>query len=189
MANDQDFTFPISDPTNSPIDSPPLWRLSPAASPTPSHSQQTPSSKLVDFHISQTENMAINYGGGTQRKSCSSVEGGGLLRRLRMGCGENDQDEEKMDMLWEDLNEEVTRKDRISKRTFNLHDYSRGGQNKLMELGCVPTSFRLVKNNDYDHNKKVVKNGKKPSVVLLMKAFRKLFLLHHSQQSSAKKRS
>lgn len=95
-----------------------------------------------------------------------------------MGGGTNnddqDQDQEKMDMLWEDLNYEELFKKKSDSRMIEFQ-----GSKDVVEFGCVPAPFKLVRTN----NLKGVKS-KKPSMLVLVKVLKRLFVL----QQSAKKR-
>ncbi|KNA14695.1 hypothetical protein SOVF_104490 [Spinacia oleracea] len=168
-----EFTFPATHPTTTPIDSPPLWRLSPSASPTPSYLEATTGMKL---NIKTSEN-----GNFYSRKSCSFLEGKCLTKRSRLSGNNEDDDQaqEKMDMLWEDLNYEELFKSKRDSRLFEFHSK---GSNEVMEFGCVPTPFKLVRTS-------TMKGGgskiKRPSMVVLIKVLKRLFVL----QQFAKKRS
>ncbi|KAL9245493.1 hypothetical protein vseg_019139 [Gypsophila vaccaria] len=197
LVEKEEFTFPIHDPSYSPIDSPPLWQLSPTASPTPSYGKK-----------------CGGYGGvptWSPRNSGSyNLEGSCLFKRAKMEENDDEKLEDKMDGLWEDLNEEMMSK----KHAKKLHEFSKRTSSKnnseMVEFGCVPTNFKFVsKNNNSNHsindhnynkysvnyNKNVnnkggvgnlVKSNKKPSMVVLMKVLRKFFVL---QQSSTKRTS
>ncbi|XP_021760254.1 uncharacterized protein LOC110725093 [Chenopodium quinoa] len=169
-----EFTFPTTNPNNSPIDSPPLWRLSPAASPTPSYEEARKELKL-NAKIAENGNFY-------SRKSCSFLEGKCLTKRSKLG-GNNfndDQDQEKMDMLWEDLNYEELFKNKRDPRMIEFHGNYPKGSNEIVQFGCVPTPFKLVRTSTLKNTK-----SKKPSMLLLVKVLKRLFVL----QQSTKKRS
>ncbi|XP_048504340.1 uncharacterized protein LOC125499502 [Beta vulgaris subsp. vulgaris] len=176
-----EFTFPTTNPDNTPIDSPPLWRLSPTASPTPSYEEAIKGLKL-------TAKIGEN-GNFYSRKSCSFLEGKCLMKRSKM-CDSNnsttqeyDQDhQEKMDMLWEDLNYEELFKSRRDSRNIDYHEKFTRGSNEVVEFGCVPTPFKLVRTN----NIKSGNNKRLPSMIVLVKVLKRFFVLH---QSAKKKRS
>ncbi|XP_021748618.1 uncharacterized protein LOC110714417 [Chenopodium quinoa] len=171
-----EFTFPTTNPNNSPIDSPPLWRLSPAASPT--RSSYEAARKELKLNAKITEN-----GNFYSRKSCSFLEGKCLTKRSKLG-GNNfndEQDQEKMDMLWEDLNYEELFKNKRDPRMIEFHGNYPKGSNEVVQFGCVPTPFKLVRTSTL----KNTKSNKKPSMLLLVKVLKRLFVL----QQSTKKRS
>ncbi|CAN6543793.1 hypothetical protein C1H46_004344 [Malus baccata] len=117
-----DFSFPTHNFPLTPIDSPPLWCLSPAAEEDRNHGED-----IMD---------AVNCS-YQRRKSVSHIERGG--RKMR----EKEEEETKtMDMLWEDFNEELP-----MSRTAARSDYSgRFSQEILKQLGCVQ-SFKFSKTN------------------------------------------
>ncbi|KAK9713751.1 hypothetical protein RND81_06G049300 [Saponaria officinalis] len=199
----EEFTFPINEQNNySPIDSPPLWQLSPTASPTPSYG--VPRSVLAQNCVTWSPSKACSY----------NLEGMCFFKRSKMEENDDEKQEDKMDELWEDLNEEMFCKNRANNKIFELHNnnnhknnndnnnnFSKGGD-EMVQFGCVNTSFKMVndKNNNINNsniynNKNVnnrggvgnlVKRNKKASMVVLMKVLRKFFVL---QQLSIKKRS
>lgn len=150
-----EFSFPIITETHpSSIDSPPLWHLSPAASPN---------------HYSSCSKLS-NEEYYKQRKSCSNIDND--LHKTEDG-----QEENKMDILWEDhFNEEVSK----------LEANKNSGGNHMVELGCVQ-ALKLSKNG----NGAMFRAAKKPSIVVFIKALKKLFLLnnnshHHHHPRSVK---
>ncbi|KAL9449460.1 hypothetical protein AB3S75_011399 [Citrus x aurantiifolia] len=149
-----EFSFPIITETHpSSIDSPPLWHLSPAASPNHNSSY----------------NKLSNEEYCKQRKSCSNID-------TYHYKTEGDQEENKMDILWEDyFNEEVSTMEAIK---------SSGGDHSV-ELGRV-RALKLCKN----WNGAIFSAAKKPSIVVFMKVLKKLFLLnnnsHHRRPRSVK---
>ena len=168
-----EFTFPTTNPST-PIDSPPLWRLSPSASPTPSYNQ-SPTTKESNFVPKKRDQNGNFY----SRKSCSFLEGKCLMKRSKMGTNNHhntmymqDDDQEKMDMIWEDLNYEELFK--------NNHGFNPKLNNEVVEFGCVPASFRLVRTNNMKNN-----TFKKPSFFVFVKIIKRLFVL----QQSAKNKS
>lgn len=170
---DFSFSFPIT-PIHSPIDSPPLWTLSPAASPA--------------YRI--------------PRKRPSYLEAGGLIniRRLRFtGCesdnpedddnnNDEDREEEKMGMMWEAWNEELSKHRR--QIMMDLHT-----SNSVFKLPKCANGNNVTANyaaNTADESGNVMKTNivkKKRSVLVVVKVLKKLFLLHQSasSKSSSKK--
>ncbi|MCE0481437.1 hypothetical protein HAX54_039205 [Datura stramonium] len=151
-----DFSFPTI--TNTPscfLESPPLWRPTSVASnrlqknPTSDHSYIA-STKGEDHeeHLDMSPLMS-NY--INQRKSFSYIEGVAAMKRIF-----EDEEEEKMDMLWENLNEEIS--NQITTRTSCGKDHT-----KKVDYKCVK-SLNLSK------------ASKRPSLVVLIKVLKKVFL-------------
>ncbi|XP_052203054.1 uncharacterized protein LOC127808518 [Diospyros lotus] len=151
---DADFTFPATaDAPPRLLDSPPLW-----------HSSSTPSCH------GQRKALATNNAIARRRKSFSYAE---------RGLKGDDEEEDKMDMLWEDFDDskgacygsgmepaEVTSPGRVA-----------------AELGCAGALNKLSKRGGGG----AVFSGKKPSAVVLVKVLKKLFLLRNYTQRSVKK--
>ncbi|KAH0711802.1 hypothetical protein KY289_007761 [Solanum tuberosum] len=144
-----DFSFPTI--TNTPprfLESPPLWRTTSVASsrlqknPNHDHEENLDMSPLIS-------NKSNNI---NQRKSFSHIEGVAAMKRM---IEDEDEEEEKMDMLWENLNEEMSSK--IMTKT------SCGKNTKKVEYKCVK-SLNLSK------------ASKRPSLVVLIKVLKKVFL-------------
>ncbi|KAH0776044.1 hypothetical protein KY290_007455 [Solanum tuberosum] len=144
-----DFSFPTI--TNTPprfLESPPLWRTTSVASsrvqksPNHDHEENLDMSSLIS-------NKSNNI---NQRKSFSHIEGVAAMKRM---IEDEDEEEEKMDMLWENLNEEMSNK--IMTKT------SCGKNTKKVEYKCVK-SLNLSK------------ASKRPSLVVLIKVLKKVFL-------------
>ncbi|KAF3682009.1 hypothetical protein FXO38_01463 [Capsicum annuum] len=150
---EEDFSFPTI--TNTPprfLESPPLWRTTSVAS---SRLQKTASTKGEDHD--QEENLDIlsplsNY--INQRKSFSYIEGANAMKRLIED--DDEEEEEKMDMLWENLNEEISNK--IKTKTSCGKDHT-----KKVEYKCVK-SLNLSK------------ASKRPTLLVLIKVLKKVFL-------------
>ncbi|WMV53978.1 hypothetical protein MTR67_047363 [Solanum verrucosum] len=144
-----DFSFPTI--TNTPprfLESPPLWRTTSVASSrvqkNPDHEENLDMSPLIS-----NKSNYIN-----QRKSFSHIEGVVAMKRM-IEDEDEDEEEEKMDMLWENLNEEMSNK--IMTKT------SCGKNTKKVEYKCVK-SLNLSK------------ASKRPSLVVLIKVLKKVFL-------------
>ncbi|KAK6775569.1 hypothetical protein RDI58_026570 [Solanum bulbocastanum] len=141
-----DFSFPTI--TNTPprfLESPPLWRTTSVASSrlckNPNHEENLDMFPLISNNINQ-------------RKSFSHIEGVAAMKRM-IEDEDEDEEEEKMDMLWENLNEEMSNK--IMTKT------SCGKNTKKVEYKCVK-SLNLSK------------ASKRPSLVVLIKVLKKVFL-------------
>lgn len=142
-----DFSFPTI--TNSFLESPPLWRTTSVAS------SRLPSS---DHNIASTKEQNLDMSPLiSQRKSFSYIEGAAAMKRMIEDelDEDGDEEEEKMDMLWENLNEEMS--NQIMTKTSCGKDTQKG------EYKCVK-SLNLSK------------SSKRPSLVFLIKVLKKVFL-------------
>ncbi|KAK9270066.1 hypothetical protein L1049_025639 [Liquidambar formosana] len=166
----EDFTFPSITTTPSRfIDSPPLWRVS---SPAFSDScLDQPAATTRDARRGREEEdvfapKPVNH--YSQRKSFSCVESS-----LKKGTGDSSEDEEdKMDMLWEDFNEEL-----LSKRNCSRpdSDHTLTSKGEKVELGCVK-ALAVSKTS----SRAMVSARRRPAgMVVFVKVIKKLFLLHN----------
>ncbi|KAJ4701154.1 hypothetical protein OWV82_024438 [Melia azedarach] len=148
-----DFSFPIIITDNqaaaSSIDSPPLWHLSPAASPV---------------HSSCNNNNNNKPQQQQEEEDCF------LAAKTKDPKG---KEEDKMDILWEDFNcsEELSR---------NI--CSKGSNKKSIHPSSGVQALRLSKNGN---NGALFSSpsSSKPGFLVLVKVFKKLFLLHHHHSS------
>ncbi|KAL8482599.1 hypothetical protein ACS0TY_028680 [Phlomoides rotata] len=141
---EEDFTFPATTTTPLPrfIDSPPFWRCSTAPSPT-SHLTKSPENSK-DKGEDKEEKLIL--------RSFQEFEANIINKRDIIS--NDDEEEEKMDMLWEDLNDEFSKNS--GKITRNSCDVS------SPEIKCVK-ALKLSKNNGH-----VISEG----VIHLCKSFR-----------------
>jgi hypothetical protein len=155
----EDFSFPIIE-DNFPctIDSPPLWHLSPTASP--------PNGSSAKGEDDDKDCFPIKY---SQRKSFSCVEGGSGKLVINDGKEEDDE-EEKMDMLWEDFNEE------LSKTCSSRSNIKSSSRDNMLGFGCVK-ALTTSKNNT-----SATLSTRKPGIVVIMKVLKKFFLLQNSHR-------
>ncbi|KAA8546326.1 hypothetical protein F0562_002935 [Nyssa sinensis] len=152
----EDFSFPkISQTPPCFIESPPLWRASNSTLPRHEETERGGDLKGED------DFSTTKY---SQRKSFSCIEGS-------MKTATEDE-EEKMDMLWEDLNEE------LSKSCGSRPD-SGVSPGIVVEFGRMQKALKLSKTGI---------SGKRSSVVVFMKVLKNLFLLHKSH-GTVKKRA
>ncbi|KAL3830275.1 hypothetical protein ACJIZ3_019077 [Penstemon smallii] len=85
----------------------------------------------------------------------------------------------KMDMLWEDLNEELSKS--LEKIPRNSDISSTG---KEVHMSCVNVkALKLLKANGH-----MMGSGKKPSILVFVNVLKKAFVVHNSRCSSIKKR-
>ncbi|CAN0890128.1 hypothetical protein LINGRAHAP2_LOCUS16270 [Linum grandiflorum] len=141
MATSTDeFSFPTA---ASGFESPPLWRLSPAASPHHPH----------------------------QRRSFSHA-----------AEYTDDAGEKKMDMLWEDFNEEELITTSKSQRVYPVPD-RRGSGGVMVDVGCVEGRLRLSPKRSTTTPARMMNSSStstaKPGLVVLVRVLKRLFLLHH----------
>ncbi|KAJ8760442.1 hypothetical protein K2173_015109 [Erythroxylum novogranatense] len=156
----QDFSFPtITDTLSSSIDSPPLWRLSPVASPCHEKSPYKEAEELKECVQTRLEIKC------TQRKSFSC----GWDKLLKAGNRKEDEDDdeaEKMDMLWENFNEEMLRRSKSA----------RGQSEQIPDVGCVHQTLRLSKKNG------TLFSPRKTGLVVFVRVMKRLLLLHNSHK-------
>ncbi|XP_022719856.1 uncharacterized protein LOC111277707 [Durio zibethinus] len=159
MAATEEFSFPTTtDLYPFGIDSPPLWRLSPAASPDVFLDRKATTEKEAE---DEKDTFADRPDEHQERKSFPYVEEGSKLSKKVVA----EDEEEKMDLLWEDFNEELSR----SRSSRSSGD--------MVVLGCSQ-SLKLSKNNTARFS------PRRPGMLVFMRLFmRKLFLLHNSQRS------
>ncbi|CAA3020679.1 Hypothetical predicted protein [Olea europaea subsp. europaea] len=153
---EEDFSFPATAADSPPrfIYSPPLW--CPVSVPPPHVKPE----RLVDKEESK-ETCNKN-----QRKNCST---GMKIERREEEDDVDDELEEKMDMLWEDFNEEFSRK--------LVADFGMSSSDRDVQILSVKT-LKLSKPNGN------LLSGKKLSILLLMKILmRKAFSVHNNCSS------
>lgn len=173
----EEFSFP-TDLYPFGIDSPPLWRLSPAASPDvflDRKSKEYCSAPPPEEEEEDCFADGLDKYHHQQRKSFSYVEKGNSKLSKEVVIGHQ---EEKMDLLWEDFNEELPAIS-PSSRSTNSED--------MVELGCAAQDLNFSKTNA----NAAMFSPRRPAAGMLvfMRALRRLFLLHHnSQRSSVKHR-
>jgi hypothetical protein len=173
----EDFTFPIfTDPVSCSIDSPPLWCLSPAASPDPYHEETSKESSTEGEERDQDEQVFKNSF-PTERIKHLITQGKSFSRREELGSaaselvrrnGSLNDKEEKMDMLWEDFNTEET--------LTRSHSSSRL-DSEAVHMGCVK-ALRLSKPKGTS-----IISARKPGLVVFMNVLKSLFLIHSSHRS------
>ncbi|ESQ28014.1 hypothetical protein EUTSA_v10019217mg [Eutrema salsugineum] len=161
----EEFSFPMIASQDSSqfsgIDSPPLWKHS-------------PDNFLREDHDRGFGRLLIGkYDNNDQTKSFSYVETRSLW---------SDKAEEKMDMLWEDLNEELPPRS----QSLRIDTGGDGGEKKsslfsdessAVAVGC---GMKLTK-------KTPPKKKMSPNVLVLMRVLKKLLLLRTSSQRSPAK--
>ena len=151
----EEFSFPrITDTCSHNIDSPPLWNLSPAASPNPYQGNKR-----------EDDIFGAKLVAEVHRKSFSCVED----RRRKHGF---EEEEDKMDLLWEDFNEEL-----YSTTTGSATSSSR----EVVEFRCAQ-ELTVAKTC---HNG-LIPSKNKPAMVVIVKVIKKLFSIHNSQGKSRK---
>ncbi|MED6132539.1 hypothetical protein PIB30_019865 [Stylosanthes scabra] len=162
-----EFSFPrISDTHAHTIDSPPLWNLSPAASPNP-YQRNKGEEDEGDFFGAKLISQV-------QRKSFSSVENRRQQRTLL-----DDEEEEKMDLLWEDFNEELM----YSSTTTGSSATS--SSREVVEFRCAtPTSSRFSNNGALVP---ASKNMNRPSMVVIVKVLKKIFSVNNYQKKQRRR--
>ncbi|KAF7140350.1 hypothetical protein RHSIM_Rhsim06G0096700 [Rhododendron simsii] len=168
-----DFSFPTT--TNPPplfIGSPPLWHRT-SSTPSPHKETQRKSPKEDDEGEScnSKKEKSINR---KERKSFSYVEQGPKAAQEGRGWRNG---EEKMDLLWEDFNEELSRIQGSDCKNYEVSP-GRGAAN---QFACVQGK-RLLKSGGG-----TVCSVKRPGVVVFMKVLKRVFLLHSSHRTVKKR--
>ncbi|XP_022932537.1 uncharacterized protein LOC111439032 [Cucurbita moschata] len=175
MAVEDDFSFPTAlEPySRCGIDSPPLWRLSPTASPI-SYRQKTASNRSFRDDQKSDRFASVRFSASLQRR-----------RRFSSDAamdGEEEEEEvaaEKMDVLWENFNEEL----------------SRSGRSRLMktaemeEIEIVKARRRMAELNLSETSSAVATRRKATGKTAFVKALKKLFLLHNKSRRNLQTRS
>ncbi|KAK6257896.1 hypothetical protein QUC31_001355 [Theobroma cacao] len=159
MASTEEFSFPTTAalyPCG--IDSPPLWRLSPAASPDVFLDRKAKECSTREEEDCFPDRPEKKH---QERKSFSYVEKGSKVSSKKVAA---EDEEEKMDLLWEDFNEELP----TSRSSRSSGD--------MVELGCAQ-ALKLSKNNA------AMFPPRRPGMLVFMRVLRKLFLVHNSQRS------
>ncbi|XP_009616875.1 uncharacterized protein [Nicotiana tomentosiformis] len=181
LSPQDDFSFPtITDTPPCFIESPPLWRTTSIASgrleKKPRNDHITSTKKEVDheekFDMSPLISNYIN-----QRKSFSYIEGAAAMKRMiedeqsHNHKEEVEQEEEKMDMLWENFNEESNQ----IMTSCCEKDTKKGliSPGRMVEFKCGQALS-------------LSKASKRQSLVVLIKVLKKVFLLHASPTSFKK---
>ncbi|XP_061359415.1 uncharacterized protein LOC133303511 [Gastrolobium bilobum] len=153
----EDFSFPrISDTCAHNIDSPPLWNLSPAASPNPYQGDKG----------EENDCFGAKLIARAERKSFSCVENG------RKIIGLDDDEDDRMDMMWEDFNEE------LSLTTGSTTSSSR----EVVEFRC--SQALTVSKTKKDA---ILPTKNKPGMVMIVKVMKKLFSINNSQVKPRKR--
>lgn len=162
-----DFSFPTTaNPPLQFIGSPPLWRRT-ASTPSPHKETERKSPKVDDER--ESWNSKENSLDRKPIKSFSCVERG---PKAAHGVGSG-KEEEKMDSLWEDFNEELSR---TQGSTYNYCEFSPG---RRAADHCVQ-GLKLSKRGG---GGAVISGKRQPGVVVFMKVLKRVFLLHSSHRT------
>ncbi|XP_038899254.1 uncharacterized protein LOC120086596 [Benincasa hispida] len=169
MAVEDDFSFPTAlEPlSRCGIDSPPLWRLSPATSPI-SYRQQT----SCDWNFRDT----AADGGNSDRFPSGRFTAS--LQRRRFSSDAEEEEEtaaaaaEKMDVLWENFNEELSR----SRRSRLMKTA------EMEEIEIVKTRRRMTELNLSETSGTVTTTRKATGKTAFVKVLKKLFLIHNNSR-------
>lgn len=161
----EEFSFPSlashDSSHHSGLDSPPLWKHSPVNN-----------SRRKDYDFGLARLLIRKEDDHDQAKSFSYVE---MRRRWS-----EDKAEDKMDMLWEDLNEELPQRS----QSLRIEPVGDGGEKKpslfsdessAVAVGC---GMKLSKNTSEKKKKKNL------NVLVLMRVLKKLIVLRSSSQRS-----
>ncbi|XP_075483827.1 uncharacterized protein LOC142523986 [Primulina tabacum] len=179
---DDDFSFPATTSVPPPhfMESPPLWRL-----PRQNHYQE------FDFCSSSQElrtcNSNTNFPATTavppphfkfclfqELKPKSSV----ITQRRSYSYG--DYEDERMDVLWEDLNEDV-HFSRNCVKMAETCDNANSSPGRAVQVSCIE-ALKLSRSNGHRFS------GKKPKILVFIKILKKV-LVHRNSRCSIKKRA
>ncbi|KAH6765198.1 hypothetical protein C2S52_014251 [Perilla frutescens var. hirtella] len=149
---EEDFTFPTDSPPRF-FDSPPLWRRSSSAA--------AKGKEVGDGGIFNPPYFQEMRGGSAKVRSCTSLH------------DEDDEEQEKMDLLWENLNDDQCGK------TAQNSDIS--SPRRDVQISCVK-ALKLSKASG-----RHMISGKKTSILVFIKVLKKVFLMHNSQRAIKKK--
>ncbi|CAL0333388.1 unnamed protein product [Lupinus luteus] len=159
----EDFSFPgINDTCSHNIDSPPLWNLSPSPSPNPY--QRKKEEKENDLFGEKL----IAHG---QRKSFSCIE----IGRKRIELDDGDDHEDKMDLLWEDFNEEL----------YSTTGSSTCSSREVVEFRSCAQALIVSKNKSKTNALVSTKSGS--SMVVIVKVLKKFFSINNNVQGRQRK--
>ena len=153
MATTEEFSFPTTTllyPCG--IDSPPLWRLSPAV--------------FLDRKAKECSTREVEEEEEGDKEDCFPDRPDKHQERKMSKKVVNEDEEEKMDLLWEDFNEELPRS-----RSSSSSGY-------MVELRSAQ-ALKLSKNNA------AMFSPRRPSMLVFMRVLRKLSLLHNIFDNAA----
>lgn len=158
-AAEEDFSFPATTTDSPPpfIESPPLWRHPP---PTASTHREKPE-KVKGKDVEHEEKFKASSSMNMKRES---------------SFHDDDDEEDKMDMLWEDLNDEFSRRS-CGKKVQNSDISSPGRE---VQISCVK-ALKLSKANGH------IFSGKKPSILVFIKVLKKVFRMQNSHRTIKKR--
>lgn len=140
------------------IDSPPLWHLSPAASPVAGE-QNAVLLKHDHHHHDLFQTSGVDEAGEVGRKAVPEEE-----------------EDEKMDLLWEDLNDDLlTTTTACSSSSRGFYSEYDGGD--VAEMGCFQ-ALSFPRGNAAAVF--AVTPTKRPTFLVFMKFLRRMFLVHAS---------
>ncbi|XWS21899.1 hypothetical protein CRYUN_Cryun30bG0095400 [Craigia yunnanensis] len=161
----EEFSFPTTtDLCPCGIDSPPLWLLSPAASPDvflDRKAKECSTREEEKEDGDKEEDCFPDRSDKQQERSFPYIEKGSKLSNKVVA----EDEEEKMDLLWEDFNKELPR----SRSSRSSGD--------MIELGRAQ-ALKLSKSNT------AMFSPRRPGMLVFMRVLRKLFLLHNSQREN-----
>ena len=143
------------------MDSPPLWHSSPAASSGPA----TREDRETTAKEGERKHSEI---GQIRSFSCIQTGGRKTAKRGEERGGDGDG-EERMDLLWENFNEDLARS-----RSSRFENDDR----QIVEIGCNVQAVKKSRTsrNGGGHNNK-------PAMVMVLKVLKKLFLTHSHSNS------
>nr|DAD24308.1 TPA_asm: hypothetical protein HUJ06_025772 [Nelumbo nucifera] len=163
-----DFSFPtIADPVPRFIGSPSLWKSSSRVLPEPCRGDSE------DCAVPQPNEHL-------RRKSFSSIES--VVRRTADGYL-SEVDEERMDMLWENFNDDLQRISSMGKRAEanRLSKPAGGSRSDWDARGEMVEIYRVQAIKMSKTSTAMLSSRRSSSLFILIKVLKKLFLLHNSR--------
>ena len=155
----EEFSFPkvSTNPIPHFTISPSLWRVSSLVYP--------------DDNNLDEDNNVRDGGDGFCRNSCAYLEESKIKRETTTDGARLESSEEKMDMLWEDFNEEIHTVDKKKEAKSKRLSRSRGLDSQSEDLQMVEFCCLQAL--------KMSKTSKRTNMVVVMKALKKFFFLRN----------
>lgn len=163
--SDEDFSFPATTTPPRSIDSPPLWQHN-SAPPVFFHHER--------HHDYILKGKGVVMNGHEFMSLCSYQEADKRDKAVTRACYECYDQEEKMDALWEDLDEKFSRKSGKIVQTSEIS----ASPGREVHMRCVNVSaLKLSKANGHI----------RPNILLFIKVLKKIFVLHNSRRTIKKR--
>lgn len=168
-AENDDFSFPATTAVPPPhlMESPPLWRR-------PHQNQYHPEFDFCSFQELRTcDDMNFTRSLNFEEKPKNTTS----TQRRSQSYGDHYEDE-RMDVLWEDLNEDLPKKCVKLAKTCDNDNSSPG---RAVQVSCIE-ALKLSRSNGHRFS------GKKPKILVFIKILKRV-LVHRNSRRSIKKRA